>query len=88
MGDSDILKVIAKLECDLDAVMQLGIDKWLTEDQIRDNPEPAQRATMAREYALRALEAKDARILELEEQVASLQRVLAHRRDTDSQVDA
>lgn len=39
----------------LDAVMQLGIDKWLTGDQLRE--EPAQRATLAREIALRRLEA-------------------------------
>lgn len=32
------------------------------------------------------LKAKDAEILALKEQVASLQRVLAHRRDSDSEV--
>lgn len=33
------------------------------------------------------LKAKDAEILALKEQVASLQRVLAHRRDQDSEMD-
>ena len=32
------------------------------------------------------VKAKDAEILALKEQVASLQRVLAHRRDSDSEV--
>jgi hypothetical protein len=32
------------------------------------------------------LKAKDAEILALKEQIASLQRVLAHRRDSDSEV--
>lgn len=34
----------------------------------------------------REAKAKDAEILALKEQVASLQRVLAHRRDSDSEV--
>jgi hypothetical protein len=49
-----IRKAYHELQCEFDAVMQLGIDKWLSGDELKYNP--ATRAAMAREKALRAIE--------------------------------
>lgn len=53
---SFLVERIDELECELDAVMQLGIDKWLSVSQLEE-PSRATRASMARERILQLLEA-------------------------------
>jgi hypothetical protein len=49
------IKELQDKEAELDAVMQLGIDKWLDGKELEYNP--ATRATIAREKVLKIIEA-------------------------------
>jgi hypothetical protein len=48
------------LKAELDAVMQLGVDKWLEGDELKENP--ATRAAKAREKVLKSLDALKAEV--------------------------
>lgn len=71
---------VSELEAELDAVMQLGIDKWLSVSQLEE-PSYATRASMARERILELLESQEAalgsaksqtqRLAELEDLIAA-----------------
>lgn len=69
---ADLESKLGYLQAELDAVLQLGVDKWLEGDELNENP--ATRAGRAREKTLRLIEDLDSRLAEAERERDELRR--------------